>query len=580
SLAFYVLALLAKTSVVMLPPVLLLVWWWKERRVGWAALRATLPFFLVTIPLALVTIVLEHYRSAGEINVRPEGTLSIVAGVGWQLWFYLYKAFVPLSVSPLYPRWTINAASATAWAPLLLYVAAVGAAWKSRAHSVGKAALAILTYYALVLFPTFGLFGVSYHAYSLVADHWQHLALVGVAISVAAGLHWAIAHSQGVHRQAVCAAAAAVVTVLAGLSWTEATHYHDLESWANHILATNPDASVAHAQLAAAMRERGDLDGAVAHWQKALQLAPEYLPVYATQASLASALLDQGDAAACVDLCRKAIEERPQFAPAHICLADALVQQGFPREAEGVLQTLVDLQPDQAVACSKLGLLAGDRGADDESLRYARQAAALDPSNAEFQYRLACAHERRGEATAAMDHYRQSIALSPSHAAACNNLASALLAQGNQPEARRLLMQAVAAAPDFAPAQYNLGLVEQQRGEIELAESCFRLAMAADPGHQDARRRLIALYNAAGTQFARQKDWSQARRQFAASIALAPDQALVHANLGICLARLGDDRAALAQFDEALAQDSRLELARRGRASVAGRHSAAATPLR
>ncbi|MCA9271315.1 MAG: glycosyltransferase family 39 protein, partial [Planctomycetales bacterium] len=42
SLAFYVLALLAKTSVVMLPPVLLLVWWWKERRVGWAALRATL----------------------------------------------------------------------------------------------------------------------------------------------------------------------------------------------------------------------------------------------------------------------------------------------------------------------------------------------------------------------------------------------------------------------------------------------------------------------------------------------------------------------------------------------------------
>src|ERR1019366_9406782 len=56
SMFFYALALLGKTAVAMLPVILLGCVWWKRGKVQWKDVVRSLPFFVLSLFLGLVTI--------------------------------------------------------------------------------------------------------------------------------------------------------------------------------------------------------------------------------------------------------------------------------------------------------------------------------------------------------------------------------------------------------------------------------------------------------------------------------------------------------------------------------------------
>ena len=103
---WFLLAMLTKISMAPFPVVLLLFAWWKRRCIGWADLKASLPFFLIAVTLGATTFWSgAHYAHAVHIHAPtvPIGDfLTCLTRSGSILTFYFGACLVPFSPAPLY----------------------------------------------------------------------------------------------------------------------------------------------------------------------------------------------------------------------------------------------------------------------------------------------------------------------------------------------------------------------------------------------------------------------------------------------------------------------------------------------
>ena len=120
ALAAFLLALLSKTAVAPLPFVLLGISWWRRNRLEW---REAAPFFALAFALGLVAIWFQHHRVLEGTAVRHDDFLTRVATAGAAVWFYLWKAVLPVSLSLIYPRAEANLI------PVLLLVLVLAWCW-------------------------------------------------------------------------------------------------------------------------------------------------------------------------------------------------------------------------------------------------------------------------------------------------------------------------------------------------------------------------------------------------------------------------------------------------------------------
>ncbi len=183
SLLAFVLAMLSKGSVAVLPPMLLLLAWWQRRAIAPRDLVRTVPFFAVAAGLSLVNMWVQAY-GAPEV-VRHATLVERALGAGAVLWFYVWKAVLPINLAFVYPQWTINATDLRWWLPLLAAVLVTGFLVWRRDTTWGRPALFAWAFYGLALAPVMGFVDVYFMKYSLVADHYQYIALL--AVSACAG---------------------------------------------------------------------------------------------------------------------------------------------------------------------------------------------------------------------------------------------------------------------------------------------------------------------------------------------------------------------------------------------------------
>jgi len=278
SLLAFVLALLSKTAVAPLPVVLWLMTWWERGRVEQRDVWRSLPFFAVGLVLIPLTVVFEH--QAGSEIVRNDGFWARLAGAGWAVWFYLYKALLPVNLSFIYPRWRIDPARALAYVPGLLWVAGFLACWRYR-RQWGRAVLFGLGYFVVLLLPALGFVNIYFMRYSLVSDHWQYAAIIGPIALVAAGLSalpdWLCRQR---HRRLEAALCVIVLVVLGGLTWREAGTYVNGETVWRTSLRRHPDAWLPHYNLGTALGMSGHPDEAVEHLRAAIRIEPTRAEAY------------------------------------------------------------------------------------------------------------------------------------------------------------------------------------------------------------------------------------------------------------------------------------------------------------
>jgi WD40 repeat protein/tetratricopeptide (TPR) repeat protein len=197
--------------------------------------------------------------------------------------------------------------------------------------------------------------------------------------------------------------------------------------------------ALVHNNLGMAAARKGQIDEAIACYQKAIELEAEFAPAYL---SLGAILCDvKRDYDGAIASFRKAIELSPMFAAAHTNLGIALMGKGQSDEAEASLRKAIELNPMFAAAHFTLGNALAAQGQSDEAIACYQKAVELDPTIATSHYILGNALARNGQSDEAIACYQKAIELDAEFAEAHCNLGHALRNRGRFAESLAALQR-------------------------------------------------------------------------------------------------------------------------------------------
>ena len=418
SLLSFALAMLSKGSVAILPVLLLLIAWWQRGRITSKDVWGTAPFFVLAIVLTAVNV---WFTTHGlDETIRTATFAQRLAGAGAVVWFYLYKALLPLDLVFIYPQWNIDTQRAVWWLPLLamLCLSAV-LVWKCRTRW-GSVLLFAWAFFCIALLPVMGLVDVYFMKFSLAADHYQYVAIIAVVALAAAAISTGTSRLQPRWRAAVYSLTGVLLCALGMLTWRQSATYRDAVTLYKNTLAGNPSCWLADYNLGVLLADSGRSDEAIQYFQAALQLKPDYAEAYN---NLGMVILNRGEPGEAVQLLEKAVGIKPKYAEAH----------------------------------TNLGVALMNLGRSEDAMAHFQKAVAVDSRFPEAHYNLGNALLIAGRPTEAIEQYEAALKLRDNFCEAYANMAMALAKLNRLEEARAMAHQAL----DLAKLQGKTEFAQQ-----------------------------------------------------------------------------------------------------------------------
>jgi tetratricopeptide (TPR) repeat protein len=420
TLLFAALAMASKSSAVILPVILCLCAWWMEGRWQWRNLVKVVPVFLLSVAataLSMWTLGMQLATVSDPQLVRTWPERLVTAGDA--VWFYLGKLLWPHPLITIYPRWQIDAGQGFSYLPLLAVILILVILWLKR-ESWSRPWLFVFAYFLVALLPTLGLLNNPIFRYSLVFDHFQYLASMGPLALAGAGLTRysdIVLPGKQWLQTIICAG---LLLILGALSWQRAWVYQSEETLWTDTLAQNPNCWVGYNNLGHFLLQHGQVDGAFAQFQKALEINPNYAEAHN---NLGIALEKKGRIVEAMEQYDQALNLMPNCADAAYNLGFALFQKGQVDAAIAQLQKALKIQPNYPEALSKLGIALFQKGQVNEGIAQFQKALEIDPDYAVAHYNLGIALVQMGQLDAAIAQLQEAVRLNPADNDAQNALA-------------------------------------------------------------------------------------------------------------------------------------------------------------
>jgi len=240
-------------------------------------------------------------------------------------------------------------------------------------------------YFLLALLPSLGLIDTPIFRYSLVFDHYQYLASMGPLALLGAGFvgfaNFVIPKKPWL-QSSLCAG---LLLILGLLSWQRVWAYESKETLWIDTLAQNPNCWAGNNNLGKAFLEKGQVDEAIAQFQKALEINPNYGEAHM---NLGITLLQKGRVDEAMPEFQKALEIDPKLVQAHNNLGWVFLQKGKLDEAIVQFQKTLEIDPGIAQAHNNLGNALLQKGRVDETIAQFHEALRLKPDYTAAQNNL------------------------------------------------------------------------------------------------------------------------------------------------------------------------------------------------
>jgi len=458
AVALFVCSVLSKATSMSLPAVLLLINVYPLRRlggrVGWWSSPARrvyaeiILFGVIAVGAAVVSLVVLH----------PPAQLPIAAKIGvsaYSLVFYLWKTVAPFRLSPMYELPQKVDPFAARFLVSYAVVAVAGVfLWTVRRTRPGLTA----SFVAFVII-TLPMLGIVQNGPQIAADRYTYYAAPALAIA-AAGWLFSVRRAP---NAPIIASVAAVLVGLCALTWNQTEIWHDSATLWTYVLGVDENSSFAHVGLAMLAYDHGDMEGAIRHYTRAVQIRPQYDEGFN---NLGNALDREGKIDDAIVQYRHALVLNPTFPEAHNDLGSALAQKG---DISGAIEQY-------------------------------RQALATRPDYAEAHNNWGAALARAGDLTSAIEHYRRALAIDSTYADAYTNWGNALVRLNKPAEAEAEYEAALRLRPGNADVHRNLGVALAQQGRMADAAEHFRRALALRPDDEELKAYLARAEQAARTQ--------------------------------------------------------------------------------
>jgi Flp pilus assembly protein TadD len=376
---------------------------------------------------------------------------------------YLRQFFWPAGLAAVYPRsedmpaWQVGVTCVV----LAVLSAVALMSWRRQ-----PAVLAGWLWYLGTLVPMIGLVPIGDHAR---ADRYTYLPQIGLGIAVVWGVRWGVRLllGQGPLGRRLCGAGGALLVAgLTACAWRQTTYWQNSETLWTHTLACTSKNFVAQRGLGVDLAEHGRLDEAIARYQQALEINPDYDCAYL---NLGLALARRGQVDEAVGQYEKALTINPDYALAHYSLGHALMERGEIDKAIGHYRKAIEIKPDDVDAHYSVGNALIARGQVDEALAHFQRALEIKPDDAAILNNVAWIRATNPDpkfrnGVEAVTLAQRAIKLTSSDTNSLDTLAAAYAETGRFRDAVRTANEAV----QQATAEGNRRLADSLRKRIEL----------------------------------------------------------------------------------------------------------------
>ena len=239
-----------------------------------------------------------------------------------------------------------------------------------------------------------------------------------------------------------------------------------------------------HFYLGLRFQQQGELEKVIDHYDKAIELNPQFAEAYYNRGN-AKRVSDDHQGA--ITNYNKAIELNPQDAEAYNNRGNAKADSGNHQQAIADYDKAIELNPQDAKAYHNRGKAKRVSGHYQEAITDYNKAIELNPQ-------FAGAYSNRGVAKwdsrdyqGAVADFDKAIELNPQYAGAYNNRGIAKRASGDYLGAIADYNKAIELDPQDAGAYYSRGTVKQASGDETGAQEDFAKAIAIDPDLQEGK---------------------------------------------------------------------------------------------
>jgi tetratricopeptide (TPR) repeat protein len=417
------LGLLAKPMLVTWPFVMLLLDYWPLRR--WQSAKGKahrgeltklvlekIPLFVLVAASAIVTFFAQSHGGAvltfahDPFPIRLSNALVSYAK-------YLLLAFWPNDLAIYYP---LGPRGISVWQVIPAVFLLIGiTAFCFLQRKTWSYLIVGWLWFLGTLVPVIGLVQVGGQT---MADRYFYIPSIGLFIAVVFGLA-DIAKSWRLASWFRAGIGGVVLLVLATLTNAQIQLWRDSFTLFEHTLAvTPPNLHIEH-NLGLALGASGRYEEAAAHFQKALQVDPNY---YDALVGMGVTREMQGRLAEAVDYFQAAIRSHPAAPTAHVELGHALWKQNRDEAALQEIRRASQLAPNDRDIRADFALALQLVGRIPEAIEQFHEALRLNPNDAEAHANLGLALLSSGKAQESIQEFEMALRLNPRLKGAADNL--------------------------------------------------------------------------------------------------------------------------------------------------------------
>ena len=458
SLFTFVCALLSKGSVILLPIVLLGIIYTK-RSVQASDLIKLLPFTISAFVFTFINLWFQTH--ATHETIRTANFTERLLGAGAVPWFYLSKIVFPNNLSFIYPQWEITTTHYIWWTSLIATLAvSVGSLGllRSKFSFIAYSWL----YFCLMLIPVMGFADIYFMKYSLVADHYCHLAIIGILVLLAYGFEMLMVRLASI-KPYMQGLILGCVLILSIISLRECSKYKNLETLYTTTLHTNPEAWFAETNLVVLLCDVGRIDDAIKHGEHAVALKPNQPE---THYDLGCALSKARRYPEAINQYILALQLRPNYRDALFNLGNSFHAIGDFKNAIEVFSKVIRLDPKSVEANTNLGACLAHEGRYDEACVVFEKVITLRSPSVQSYINYGNALANAGNLTKACEVFRHTVEAYPYSAEAHNNYAMALSDADSLKEAISEFKKAIQLDPSVLSYHSNLAKALKDLGDI------------------------------------------------------------------------------------------------------------------
>lgn len=403
SFVLYLLANLAKPTVVLLPLVLLFLDKWPLHRAVGRSLVEKWPFAAGMLAFAYIAFV---SQSQSEANMGVPNLMSGAVILKWggllcyNVMLYLGNIVWPLYLSPVR---SVPESLSLAYPPIALSclgVIGLMGLWLCAYRTmpsffVGLAAFAILLSPAM---------GPIRFVGSCVSDRFLYLPLIFLLLPLVE-LCKSWSDRQVIRPGILCGIFASAIATMGGLAIVQQSVWANSRNLWTRVEAMSPDDPIALSNLAVFDIQEGRIDDALRRAEHAVDVAPGDANSLHTLGRVYARLGRGGEA---VGLIREALEIGlgPSQGAGHVALAQACLADGDNDASRAAFDRALELGCTPALAASEMAdfaLRVARR--PDEAVRYYQIALEDDPDDIVARWNLGTALEFSGRAAEALTQY-------------------------------------------------------------------------------------------------------------------------------------------------------------------------------